>query len=102
VTGELPLVAVQHRPVDEEQTPLGAGLARRLPNISGLATLDGIQGKPFRKVGVPQQVVIDERAPRAEEDRQAVRRRQRRQFVEQVGERAFECACEHRVSRQLS
>ncbi len=60
------LVPVEHRPVDEEQSLLGARLARGLPEVAGLSSPDGGEALPLRTVGVPEDVVLDEGASRAE------------------------------------
>ena len=83
---------VEYRPVDEEQALLGARLARGLPEVARLSSPDGGEALPLRTVGVPEDVVLDERASRAEHDGDRLLRPE--VDVLEVGEEVFERALE--------
>ena len=95
------LVPVENGPVDEEQALLRAGLARRLAQVAGGAALHGVEADALRDVGVPEQVVRNERAARAVDEHDAALR-ERRQLVEEVGERAGAEAAEDGIAGKLA
>ncbi len=55
------------------------------------------KAEPLGKIGVPEEIVLDESAARAEYDDRAVRFHTR-QLVEELHEVAFEDAAEHRIA----
>ena len=68
------LVAVEHRPVHEQQPLLRAARARGLADVRRLAASHRRQRQALRDVGVPELVVCDERASGPEDDRRPRRR----------------------------
>ena len=66
--GERLLVPVEDGPVDEEQPLLGARPAGRLAEVRNVTLLRCGEGVALRDVRVPEDVVLDERAPGAEHD----------------------------------
>ena len=95
------LVPVEDRPVDEEQALLRAGLARRLAEVSGGAPSHRVEADALRDVGVPEQVMVDERAARAEDERDALLGNPR-QLVDEIGGATGAKAGEDGVPRQLA
>jgi hypothetical protein len=96
------LVAVEHRPVDEEESLLCARLPDRLAEIGRLALSNRLEAMSFREIGIPENVVLDERAPRPEhEDDVGVSRRNAWKPVQEVGKRPVEDPAEDGVARQL-
>jgi hypothetical protein len=62
------LVAVEHRPVDEEQPRHGARSARRLPEVGDTSLLKRREAVSLRKIHVPEDVVLEERTARPDDD----------------------------------
>ena len=92
-------MAVEDRPVDEEEPLLAAALARGLPEVGCRSFVDGGKAESLGKIGVPEEIVLDESAAGAEHDDRAVRCHAR-QFVEELDEVPFEDAAEHRIAVQ--
>jgi hypothetical protein len=100
--GELLLVAVEYGPVDEQQALLRPRLARRLPEVAREAAADCVQAQTLGQVEIPHDVVVDQRAPGPEDERQVVGAcRGPRKLVEQVGKRPLEGSAEDRIVRQV-
>ena len=97
---QLTLVPVEDRPVDEKQTLLGSGLPLGLAEVARGPAAHRFQRLCLREVGVPEEVVADERAARAVDEHDVAGGRGW-QPVEQVGEPAVAEPCEDRVAGQL-
>ena len=83
-------MAIQHWPVDEEESLLGAGRAVRLSEVARFSAAHGREALALWDIGVPEKIVLDERAPRAEYDENiGVGADHRRHVAEEIEERAF-------------
>jgi hypothetical protein len=81
-----PLVPVEQRPVDEQEPLLGPDLTRRLAEVRCLAALHRGQAVGLRQIEPPQQIVRDERRPRADDQRERPAGARVGQLAEQLAE----------------
>ncbi len=94
-------MAVEHRPVDEQEPLLGARFPRGLADVPCEPPADPLEAQPLGHVREPEAVVWMQGAAGAEDDRRAVLRTGlARRRVEQVGKFAPEDAREDRIARQ--
>ena len=94
-------MAILERPVDVEEPLLAPPLVLRLPEIAHRAASDRGERHALRHVGVPEEVVRDEPGAGAEDERDAVPLRTRRQCVEEVAQRAVGESRKDRVVREV-
>ena len=101
--GERLLVPVEDGPVHEEQPLFGSSPGGRLAEVRDLALSRGCERVALGDVRVPEDVVLDERAPGTEhdDDVRIFARTGTRKIREEVRERSLEDAGEHGIAGKL-